>query len=334
VVAEKYQTGFDQPLLHTMYVDKKLAGVKAVQTLSRLNRMHPGKQDTFVLDFANSAEEIQDAFKPFFEETFAAPTDPNVLYNLEHEIRAAAIIDPTEMRVAVEALLSGIATQQNLVYANVGPAVHRFTELDDDAQEKFRAALTSYVRAYVFLAQVMPWTEADLEELFLYGKVLLLELPTPAGEPMPLLSKSVQLTHLRTAVTSDIDLSLEEGTDEPGVALPGGGKGRQSETPMDKLSALIAGLNEKFGLDLTDADKVWFEQQKVTVASDDEMRVIALNNDKAQYKIALEHKAKHMIVERQEANGVLFDAFFSNPEFQVRLLDYLASTYEEFRAEA
>lgn len=96
VVAEKYQTGFDEPLLHTMYVDKKLAGVKAVQTLSRLNRIHPGKQDTFVLDFANTTEEIQDAFADFYEESIAQPTDPNVLYTLEHDLMSAGVLSPTK----------------------------------------------------------------------------------------------------------------------------------------------------------------------------------------------------------------------------------------------
>lgn len=111
VVAEKYQTGFDQPLLHTMYVGKKLSGVRAVQTLSRLNRQHPGKLETFVLDFANSTVKIQDSFRPFFEETFAAPTDPNMLYTLEHEIVAAAVIVPAEMKDAALALLSGDPAQ-------------------------------------------------------------------------------------------------------------------------------------------------------------------------------------------------------------------------------
>ncbi len=101
VVAEKYQTGFDEPLLHTMYVDKKLAGVKAVQTLSRLNRTHPGKADTFVLDFANTAEEIKDAFEPFYEESFATPTEPNVLYTMEHDLMAAGVLSMPEMEAAI-----------------------------------------------------------------------------------------------------------------------------------------------------------------------------------------------------------------------------------------
>ena len=107
VVAEKYQTGFDQPLLHTMYVDKKLDGVKAVQTLSRLNRTHPGKDDTFVLDFANAVEDIRDAFAPFYEDTAAAPTDPNVLYTHAAHPARRHVIHPDEMAAAVAALLAG-----------------------------------------------------------------------------------------------------------------------------------------------------------------------------------------------------------------------------------
>lgn len=141
VVAEKYQTGFDQPLLHTMYVDKKLANVKAVQTLSRLNRIYPGKTDTFVLDFANKAEEIQDAFEPFFEESSAAPADPNLLYTLEHTIAAGHVIHPDEQKAAVDALLSGGSANQKTVYVNVNPAAARFIDLDEDTQEVFPASL-------------------------------------------------------------------------------------------------------------------------------------------------------------------------------------------------
>lgn len=331
VVADKYQTGFDQPLLHTMYVDKKLANVKAVQTLSRLNRMHPGKDDTFVLDFANSAEEIQASFEPFYEQTIAAPTDPNILNDLEHTIRSAGVVAPDERRAAVQALLSGDQLQQKKIYANLTPAVHRFTDLGEDAQESFRAALTSFTRAYVFIAQMVPWTDYAHEELFLYGRALLLELPVDPGAPVPLVSKSVQLTHLRTSVTSEESLSLTEGTDEPGVALPGEGKGKQAETPMDRLSALIANLNEVFGSELGESDKIWIEQQRITVMADTEMRSIALDNDKQQYRIALESKVKDLIVERHESNGFLFDAFFENPQFAKIMMGYLNETYEAFR---
>jgi type I restriction enzyme, R subunit len=123
--------------------------------------------------------------------------------------------------------------------------------------------LKSYVRAYSFLAQVMPWTERDLESLYLYGRALQPLLPTAPGDPLPQISDAVLLTHLRTeAQGEEANLSLVTGTDEPGVALPGGGTGKLYESPIGKLSELTAALNEKFGMNLNDADKIWFEQQK------------------------------------------------------------------------
>jgi type I restriction enzyme R subunit len=333
VVAEKYQTGFDEPLLHTMYVDKKLAGVKAVQTLSRLNRTHPGKEDTFVLDFANSAEEIQEAFEPFFEESFAAPTDPNVLYTMEHDLRAAGVLASAEMAAAVAALLSEDPAQQSVVYANLLPAVGRFAQLEEEAAEEFRATLNHFCRAYAFVAQVMPWTDTDLEQLFLYGKALLTELPTGDTDPMPQLSRSVQLTHLRLSISAETAIELT-ATDEAGVALPGEGKGREAEPVLDKLSALISAMNEKYGADLGDADKVWVDQQWIVVKSDDEMRDVALHNDRSQYELVLAEKIKEFLVQRHDKNGHLFDLFFANPDFQAMMLSYLAGTYDEFRTEA
>ena len=335
VVAEKYQTGFDQPLLHTMYVDKKLSGVKAVQTLSRLNRIHPDKADTFVLDFANGAEEIQEAFRPFFESAAAAPTDPNILYTLQQAIDAALVIQAGERAAAVRALLSGDAAQQRNLYASLDPAVTRYTNLDEDEQVTFADALQSYVRAYAFLSQVMPWTERELEELYLYGKALLPLLPRRPGDPLPQLANSVLLTHLRNEATGDqLDLSLDGGDAEPGHAFTGGGKGKQVAQPTDLLSAIIGKINEQLGMNLTDADRIWFEQQKQTVLENDDARVVALNNDYDQFRIVLEKLAEGMIVDRHQANGLLFDAYFEKPGFREALLEYLGGAYQEIRGEA
>jgi type I restriction enzyme R subunit len=333
VVAEKYQTGFDEPLLHTMYVDKKLAGVAAVQTLSRLNRTAPGKEDTFVLDFANTTEEIQAAFEPFYDESFAAPVEPNVLYNLEHDLMAAGVLSPPEMEAAVAALLSEDPAQQAVLYGNLGPAVGRFIGLDEDAAEEFRRTLQSFCRAYAFVAQVMPFVDTDLERLFLYGRLLLLDLPAGENDPMPQLSKSVQLTHLRIAVTEEAVITLT-GSDEPGVALPGEGKGALTDPELDKLSALIAAMNERYGADLGEADKVWVDQQWTVVKDDDDLRAVAQHNDRHQFEMVLEQRIKDLLVDRQDKNGVLFDMYFANPGFQASFLRYLSGTYDEFRQEA
>ncbi|MGI8869443.1 MAG: type I restriction enzyme subunit R domain-containing protein, partial [Mycobacteriales bacterium] len=332
VVAEKYQTGFDQPLLHTMYVDKKLAGVRAVHTLSRLNRTHPGKTDTFVLDFANQAEEIRTAFEPFFEQSSAAPTDPNLLYTLERTIADGHVIHPDEQRAAVDALLSGGSASQKTIYANTRPAIERFAALDEDAQVVFRDTLKGFLRAYSFLAQVMTWTDAELESLYLYGRALLPLLPTAPDEPLPQISESVLLTHLRTkAQGQEENLSLTTGTDEPGVALPGGGAGAAYQSPIEKLSQLIANLNQRYGMGLGKADIVWIEQQKEAVKEDPRACRVALNNDRVQYRVVLEGMAEDKMIERNEANGQLFNAFFDKPEFREMFLAYLETSYDEIR---
>ncbi|WP_130865407.1 type I restriction endonuclease subunit R [Acidipropionibacterium timonense] len=334
VVAEKYQTGFDEPLLHTMYVDKKLAGVKAVQTLSRLNRTAPGKDDTFVLDFANTAEEIQQAFQGFYEETLTTPTDPNALYNLSTDLWSARVLSEPEVDAAVAALLSGDPARQAQIYDNLGPAVGRWIALEDDEAEAFRGTLDQFCRAYGFLAQVMPFIDPSLEKLYLYGKVLLTQLPAGEDEPMPQISNQLQLTHLRLSITSQDDISLEPGQSEPGTALPGSGLGPQNEPVMDKLSALIKVMNDKFGADLNDADKLTFEQTRMDLMRRDDMRVIAENNDRAQYRLVLEDRADDIIVDRGSRNGQLFDYYFSRPEVRTAFIDYLMSTYDEFRAGA
>ena len=333
VVAEKYQTGFDEPLLHTMYVDKKFAGVKAVQTLSRLNRTYPGKEDTFVLDFANTAEEIQAAFEPFYEQSLANPTDHNILYTMSYDLGAAGILSAEEMDAAVAALLSDDPARQGEIYANLGPAVGRFIALEEEPAEEFRATLQRFTRAYAFIAQIMPFTDTDLERLFLYGRMLLSELPARENDPMPQLSKSVQLTHLRIAATSEGAITLE-GSADPGTALPGEGKGPITEPELDKLSALIVAMNERYGAELTEADKIWVDQQWTVVKEDAEMRAVAEHNDRSQFEMVLEKRVENMLLDRHGKNEVLFDMFFANPEFRQYLVDYLAGTYDEFRKEA
>ncbi len=333
VVAEKYQTGYDQPLLHTMYVDKKLAGVRAVQTLSRLNRTHDDKTDTFILDFANTVEEIQDAFAGFYESTSALVADPNDIYNLLHTLMTLPVLDEAEMDQAVAALLSGQQSKQQVVYAMTGRAVARFGGLDDDQQDLFRGALNAYVRAYTFFAQVMTWTDRELERLYLFGKALVTQLPRHADDPMPQVADEVELTHLRTAlIAEEENAALDAGSEEPGQVLPGEGKGGQDPL-VDKLSALIERLNDKFGVGTTDADKVWFTQQRLDVMADDELRVVALNNDRDGFELVLGQRVPHHVAKRHQENQKMFDLFFGNPRFQRMVVQYMGDVYDEFRAD-
>src|SRR5262245_48122967 len=159
LVADKYQTGFDQPLLHTMYVDKKLSGVAAVQTLSRLNRTHPGKEDTFVLDFVNDTEAIQEAFQPYYETTTVAETsDPHHLYDLQDKLNAAQVYLSSEVealaRVFYAPRVAGKQADISQLYAYLDPACDRFRALEGEAQEEFRKTLRAYVRLYAFVSHI------------------------------------------------------------------------------------------------------------------------------------------------------------------------------------
>jgi len=179
IVAEKYQTGYDEPLLHTMYVDKRLDGVKAVQTLSRLNRICPGKEDTFVLDFVNDAEGIQAAFKPYYEATeIAEPTDPNLLYDLKSRLDGSQIYWETDVRAFCKAFFLPPARKgaggPAPLHRAVDPAVTRYKDLGVLDQEEFKKRLESFIRLYAFLSQVISFQDLDLERLYAFGRFLLL----------------------------------------------------------------------------------------------------------------------------------------------------------------
>jgi type I restriction enzyme R subunit len=331
IVAEKFQTGFDQPLLHTMYVDKKLSGITAVQTLSRLNRIHPDKEDTFVLDFANDAEEIREAFKPYFEETTSVPTDPNILYNLQQRIMAAGILHKDEIRAAVDGILKASTAGSSALKANTDTAVERWNLLDDEGKADFKALCRNYVAAYSFLAQIVPFKDSELEELYYYTKMLERRLLLGGGGSVDI-DDSVVLTHLRTQIEAqNVDLSLMHGSEEPmdpSITESSGGK---KEDNTELLSRLIADLNERFGLNLTDADRIWFEQQQQHYANDPILKEVAVANDYDNFELYFEPLVAGGLIERHEANEDLFKAFFNQPDFQRMMTRALSmSLYNHF----
>lgn len=182
LVAEKYQTGFDQPLLHTMYVDKRLAGIQAVQTLSRLNRTHPGKEDTFVLDFVNETQEILDAFQPYYEHTFVGDrVNIRQLYELQAKMDALQVYYKAEVQEFSRVFYKTKARHSHSDHAKmnacIDPAVERFKELQEDPQEEFRGWTTAYRNLYSFMAQIIPFQDSDLEKLYSLYQVSHSEAP-------------------------------------------------------------------------------------------------------------------------------------------------------------
>src|SRR5262249_29327753 len=181
IVAEKFQTGLDQPLLHTMYVDKKLSGVNTVQTLSRLNRVYPGKEDTVVLDFANDADEIINAFKPYYETTLLSEaTDPNLLYDLQNALLGFGVFSKTDIDEFAKRYFGN--ESQDQLYAVLKPLVDRFEEPESGEQDDFRGKLTDYVRLYAFLSQVLTFADPELEKLYQIARFLRRYLPQPPKE--------------------------------------------------------------------------------------------------------------------------------------------------------
>ncbi len=278
VVAEKYQTGFDQPLLCGMYVDKPLTGVAAVQTLSRLNRIHPQKSvdDVRILDFVNEAEAIREAFEPWYETTITPPTDPNVLYERQREVMQYAVLIVSEMEAFVRVLAEAgpgrlVPAAEKALHARLHsylqPALDRFNGLDsDDEREEFRGALQSYVRAYALIAQIVDWGDPDLERLYQYGRILLLRLP--GRPPVSVDIGDADLSHFRLEHTGTHDVSFggPEGAGAGdgivrGHAADGGGF---AEPSMRPLSEVIAELNERFGLGLGTSDEILVYQQVLT----------------------------------------------------------------------
>ncbi|MFE1325811.1 type I restriction endonuclease subunit R [Streptomyces sp. NPDC058741] len=302
VVAEKYQTGFDQPLLTTMYVNKSLTGISAVQTLSRLNRTAERKTqaDLAVLDFVNDAEDIQESFRPYFEEANTLPSDPNLLYTAQSRVMQAAILSGQEMDefaaayfAAKEKAAGSQSTWEKLhaeLYRLLSPAVARFTALqdsdDEDDQETaegFRADLNDYVRKYGFLAQIVPYRDAELERLHLYGRHLLNRLPRRADGGVDI--GEVDLSHLRVEKTGEYDVSL---TPEGPATMPGfgDGSGGAKEAEKSLLSELIEKFNERFGTEFTEQDVIRpFEEAK----ADPKVRAAAVVNDEENFGLVFDN---------------------------------------------
>lgn len=255
IVAEKFQTGFDAPRLLAMYVDKKLEGVNAVQTLARLNRSFPGKGQPFVLDFRNDAEAITDAFRPWYDTTIVDPVDANVLYRYQGNLQASGVFDQTDIDHYWEVFAPVAANDRKsngALYAALAGPRQRFTdELDDDDQDQFRSDLEAYGRAYAFLSQIVDWTDADLEKLYVFARSLLADLPPRAGAAGIDLGSEVELTHLRIEARGTIDTAIADNATGPLDAFPGEGAGPAGDPQTECLSAIVGRLNEKYGFQLS-----------------------------------------------------------------------------------
>lgn len=334
LVADKYQYGFDQPLLHTMYVDKKLSGVKAVQTLSRLNRTCPGKEDTFVLDFANDRQTIIDSFQPYYEmTTMSDTTDPNHLYDLKGKTDAAQVYFQSEVDAFSKVFYkpgSASVKDQGKLYAYIDPAVDRFKQLDEEKQDEFKKSLTSFTRIYSFLSQIMPFQDVELEKLYSFGRFLLTKLPKVDYTERLKLDNEVALEYYRLQKIAEGDLVLQVQGKHELDPVTEAGIAREKEE-KDKLSNIISLLNDKYNFDFTDQDRLYFEQIEQALFENDELKVRAKNNPIENFKYAFDEVFIQTLIDRMDANQEIFDKIMVDSDFKDDVKNWLIKKiYQRF----
>jgi type I restriction enzyme R subunit len=335
LVAEKYQTGFDQPLLHTMYVDKKLTGLQAVQTLSRLNRTCPGKENTFILDFRNQPEEIYKAFKPYYEDTPTEPlTDAQHLYRLQNQIDESGLIFEEEIKafcvvyfkprrketVHDHAKMNGIIDQ----------AVERFKKRPEEEQETVKALFVNFRNMYGFLSQVIPYQDSDLEKLYTYLRFLLTKLPRRDSETGIHIEDEVELQYYRLQKISEGQIDLKPGAGQPLKGPSDVGTGHDDHEIS--LSELIDILNERFGTDFTLADQLFFDQIQEEAVESEFLRKAAVANSKEDFRYVFEKAFEGLVIDRMEGNEEIFGKLMGDKDFRDLAVEHLlGKVYKELK---
>lgn len=338
LVAEKYQTGFDQPLLHTMYVDKRLSGIHAVQTLSRLNRTTRGKEDTFVLDFVNQPEEIYEAFKPFYEATSMGDlSDPQQLNDLAHRLSEWRVYDPVDVDAWCEIWfrnrMNPTGGEHKRLNAIIDRVVERVKPLSVEEQDLFKSQLLSFRNLYGFLSQIIPYQDSALEKLYTFGRFLLTKLPRTDDSRDVTVDDEVQLKYYRLQKISEgiIDLSVGEAREVYGPTEVGTG------SPDDEvlLSTLVAQLNERFGADFGPADQFFFDQVRETAVANESLRQAAAVNSMENFAPVFKKQLETLFIERMDGNEEIFLRVMNDSGFREAVASYLVqAVYEEIRGKA
>lgn len=320
IVADKYQTGFDQPLLHTLYVDKPLSGVKAVQTLSRLNRTTTGKEDTFVLDFVNDRETILESFQPYYEMTSVSEEpEPNHLYDLKGKLDEWQIYLTSEIDAFAKFYFNP-ATQmttkaQSKLYAYIDPAVDRYKAIEtEEEKEEFKKSLRTWTNLYSFLAQIMPFREAEFEKFYAYAKLLQTKLPKrDLSESMKLVDEvAMEYYRLQKIKEGSIDLVTGENGELDGLSEAGIKRAKEEKAA---LSEIIDVLNERFGTEFEEADRLFFEQIEAELMEDTTLQTQAKVNKLDTFKYAFEEMFIDRLIERMDQNQEIFEKILEDQSF-------------------
>ncbi|MFA7446106.1 MAG: type I restriction endonuclease [Flavobacteriaceae bacterium] len=323
IVANKYQTGFDQPLLHTMYVDKKLGGVGAVQTLSRLNRTASGKEDTFVMDFVNSTDEIKAAFEPYYETTILGEaTDPTKLFDLQNALDAYHVYSNAQVQEFSDKIVQNVPVDQLHIILDAAANVFR-TTLDEKSQEDFRTKCKSYVRLYVFLAQIVPFTNPYLERLYIFLNHLQNKIQREQGEDLAQgVLDAIDLDSYRLQKQGEFRITLQQGDElMPASEMSGG----VAEPEMETLSNIVKAFNDRFGTQFTNEDKVrkmtadLMQDVKDDQAAMDNINASLNKNDIQNAQITFTDILKEKMINHIDTNFEVFKEYNDNPEFKAFL---------------
>jgi type I restriction enzyme, R subunit len=326
LVAEKYQTGFDQPLLHSMYVDKRLAGVQAVQTLSRLNRTTRGKTDTFALDFVNEPEEIYKAFKPYYEVTPKGDdTDPQQLNTLAHKLAGWMIYTAAEVNAWCEIWfrnrLNPTGGEHKKLNGLLDLAVERFKKLGEEDQSLVKSQLVSFRNLYAFVSQVVPYQDSDHEKLYTYARFLLTKLPRTTDNRTVQVDDDVELKYYRLQKISEGAIDLKVGEPEALYGPTEVGTGQADEDVQ--LSTLVGKLNERFGTEFTPADQLFFDQVRETAVANEQLRQAVMANSIENFEPVFNKQLENLLVERMDGNEEIFVRLMNDDAFRNVAAGYL-----------
>jgi len=325
IVADKFQTGYDEPLLHTMYVDKKLSSIKAVQTLSRLNRARPQKYDTFVLDFFNDLDTIQKSFEPYYRTTILSnETDPNKLHDLQAALEGYQVYSQEQIDELVARYLSGADRDQ--LDPILDACVASYTaDLDEDGQVDFKGKAKAFGRTYGFLASILPYSNAGWEKLSIFLNFLVPKLPAPKEEDLSqgiLDAIDMDSYRVEKLTTRNIGLADKDGALDP---FTSGGGGRKPEADMEQLSSIIQAFNDQFGnIEWKDGDKirkVIAEEIPSKVGADTAYQNAMKNSDKQNARIEHDRALQRVMIELLSDHTELFKLFSDNPSFKKWLGD-------------
>jgi type I restriction enzyme R subunit len=324
VVADKFQTGYDEPLLHTMYVDKTLSGIKAVQTLSRLNRAHPKKSEVFVLDFMNDADTIRESFEPFYRTTLLSEeTDPNKLHDLMIVLDGYQVYSQDQIDRLVELFLG--AAPRDQLDPVLDACVATYKELDEDAQVEFKGAAKAFVRTYAFLSAILPYTHAAWERLSILLNLVIPKLPAPREIDLSRgILETIDMDSYRVEKQAAMKIALpdQDGEVEP---VPLGGGGHRPEPELEPLSNILKSFNDQFGnITWQDTDhvrKLITEDIPQRVAADQAYRNAQANSGRDNARIEHDRALARVLISLMKDDTELFRQYSDNDSFKRWLAD-------------